>query len=329
MNKPCFTIIITAFNQENSIEKTINSVLTQGFEDFEVLVIDDCSSDNTLNVLQTIKNNNSKVKILHHEKNESTFMSRLSGIKAATGSYILFLDGDDFLQENALKNLHEEIITKEDFDVCEFSYIQGSTKEICYPLTINENTSWLENFAEENMPKTLIWDKLYKADVIKKAFENVPVAYMNVAEDWYMNICIAINTKKYIQSKITAYYYNDAEGITNINYSFEKNEKNIKSINKVLDFTKEVLSSIEDKALAERIINNFELKLYDWIRVKIKYQTRTEDINKSYLLLPKYFPLELIENDFSQLRVDAQKYRNGKVSIKNILKRIYHTLCRK
>ena len=328
MNTLCFSIIITAFNQEKSIEKTINSVLSQNFEDFEVIVVDDCSSDNTLNILKKIQEKNLKLKIIHHEKNESTFMSRLSGIKVAAGNFILFLDGDDFLQENTLRQF-QEIIAKEDFEVCEFSYIKGSNNQICYPETIMENSSWLENFAKENMPKTLIWNKIYNAEVLKKSFENIPTAYLNVAEDWYMNICIAKNTKKYIQSKIIAYYYNDAEGITNIKYSFEKNEKNIKSISKVLEFTKEVLSKIENKTLAERIINNFELKLYDWSRVKIQYQTITEDINKSYLLLPKYFPLSLIEKDFALLREDALRFRNGKISIRNILKRIYHTLRRR
>ncbi len=326
MKKPLFSIIITAFNQESKIEKTINSVLCQSCSDFEIVIVDDASTDNTFKLIKALQKKNDKIRIIRHEENKSSFQSRISGIKNARGQYLLFLDGDDLLIENSLQELKDQVIQKEDFEVCEFSYLQMSNNSKVISHNIAPALSFLEAFAMPDMPATLVWNKLYNTQFIKKAFSKIPAAYMNVAEDWYMNICIGINLKKYIQKDITVYCYNDFEGITNIKYSFEKNEKNFKSIQKVLECTASLLKSTNNVELAEKIISNFQCKLYDWAKVKIKYQTAQADVLKSYLLLSKYFPAECLENDFKLLFEDALKFRRGYFSLKNFLRRLYHFL---
>ena len=133
MTIPVFSIIITAFNQQSKITETIDSVLSQSFSDYEIIIVDDGSTDNTYDVIKKIAANNNKIKIVKHENNKSTFQSRMSGIKAATGQYTLFIDGDDSLLKDALLQLDNDVIEKEDFDICEFSYMKIDTKEIIEP----------------------------------------------------------------------------------------------------------------------------------------------------------------------------------------------------
>ena len=89
-----FSIIIPAYNVEQYIEEAIKSVLEQKFENYELILIDDCSTDNTKKILEKYKSE--KTKVYSTNKNTGTAAGpRNVGLDYATGEYILFLDGDD------------------------------------------------------------------------------------------------------------------------------------------------------------------------------------------------------------------------------------------
>lgn len=322
---PVFSIIITAFNQEDCIKVSINSLLKQTFKDFEIIIVDDYSTDNTRKILQAIQKENPNIKLVFHEKNSSTFMARLSGINTAVGKYTLFLDGDDSYFEDALQRLYEEVIQVEDFDVCEFSYLLKSSNQIINP-NIQDNVIPRIKALSQKDAVVSFWDKLYKTEIVQNAFKGIPVGYMTVAEDWYQSVCVALETKKFIQKNIPVYIYNDTNGITNRNYDFIKNEKNLNSINTVLSCMKKVLFEKTNENLADEVYTMIEKRLYEWSLIKIKYQTIQNDIYKSYLLLPKFFPVMYYENDFKNLYKDALKYRKGCFSFINLLKYLYHKI---
>ena len=328
MNKksPVFSVVITAFNQENCISNTVDSVLSQSFKDLELVIVDDCSSDNTPEILRKIAESDSRVKLILHKENKSTFITRLDGIRNTNGDFILFLDGDDAFFPDALQTLYEEVIQKEDFDACEFSYFETEENRTVKP---NPDTicTPVINVYSRMKPCVSFCNKLYKASLLQNAFNDVPEAYMNVAEDWYMSICAAFFAKKLIQKDILVYRYNTGRGITSKKYSFENNRKNFLSIKKVIECIELFLKKNNvDKNLASSIVQNMENGLYDWAKVKIKYQTEEKDIIKSYLLLPQTFSEETLEKDFSQLFLDAKKYQDGKFSLYNYLRKLYHGL---
>lgn len=99
---PFFSVVIPLYNKEDSISKTIHSVLSQTFESFEIIVVNDGSKDNGLYVVQEIKD--SRIKIISQE-NAGVSAARNRGVEAAVGEYILFLDGDDHWKENHLKEI--------------------------------------------------------------------------------------------------------------------------------------------------------------------------------------------------------------------------------
>lgn len=89
---PQISVIIPAFNSERTIEETVNSVLQQTFTDFELIIINDGSTDSTLNVLNQIQD--SRIRLFSHE-NSGVAASRNRGIRQAVGQYLAFLDADD------------------------------------------------------------------------------------------------------------------------------------------------------------------------------------------------------------------------------------------
>ncbi|HEX3008562.1 MAG TPA: glycosyltransferase family 2 protein [Bacteroidales bacterium] len=93
MKEPLVSVIIPTYNREHLIVKAIDSVMKQTFQDFEILIIDDASTDNTIQVLKNL--NNPKVQYYQLEKNGGQCIARNYGIKRAKGKYIAFLDSDD------------------------------------------------------------------------------------------------------------------------------------------------------------------------------------------------------------------------------------------
>ncbi len=105
-----FSVIIPSFNRENLIKATLDSVFSQKFDDFEVIVIDDGSTDNTINILKEYGN---KITICQQE-NQGPGAARNYGIRLAQGKYIIFLDSDDLWFPWTLTTFHQ-VITQQNF----------------------------------------------------------------------------------------------------------------------------------------------------------------------------------------------------------------------
>ncbi len=104
LTSPFVSIILPAYNAENTIEKAISSCLDQNFSNFELIVIDDGSEDSTSNVVNRLITNDSRIRIINSENN-GVSTARRKGIYAAKGIYLFFLDADDYLSTNSLEKL--------------------------------------------------------------------------------------------------------------------------------------------------------------------------------------------------------------------------------
>ncbi len=104
---PLFSIIIPLYNKEQSIRNTISSILKQTYDNFEIIVIDDGSTDNSLAIVKEI--NDSRIKVFS-KKNGGVSSARNYGINKAKGTYILFLDADDILLSNSLSVYYDLIM---------------------------------------------------------------------------------------------------------------------------------------------------------------------------------------------------------------------------
>lgn len=109
------------FNSETFISEAINSVLNQTFNGWELLLIDDESTDRTLETVKTFTDKHSNIKLLKNEKNQGAAISRNKGIKEAKGEYIAFLDADDLWKSNKLET-QLGFMKSEKCDVCYSSY---------------------------------------------------------------------------------------------------------------------------------------------------------------------------------------------------------------
>jgi len=167
-----FSIIIPAYNVQNYIRNSINSVLEQTFKDYEVIVIDDCSTDDTKKEIEKIKN----IKFIKHSENKGLGAARNSGMEVANGEYIIFLDGDDYFNNEEVLEKLNNLLGNNNPDVIYMGFeITGNRKELVIPteetyktiLNIYPNAwskCWNRKFLEENNFK--FPEKRYYEDVV-------------------------------------------------------------------------------------------------------------------------------------------------------------------
>lgn len=130
LKKIRFTIIMCAYNLEKIIQTAIESVIEQRFKNFELLIVNDGSTDKTLDVLKKFEEKDDRIKIINNKQNIGLSASRNKAIKHARGEYIVHLDGDDTLyNRNTLKRI-DETIGEEDADIIYFGvqYVGGTNK---------------------------------------------------------------------------------------------------------------------------------------------------------------------------------------------------------
>ena len=105
---PRFSVVIPLYNKENFIEKTMHSLLNQTYLDFEILVVNDCSTDASAAIVKRFDDR--RIQIIQHPINKGLSASRNTGIRSAKASYVAFLDADDLWKPLKLeKQLQNDI----------------------------------------------------------------------------------------------------------------------------------------------------------------------------------------------------------------------------
>lgn len=128
--KKRFSIIIPGYNVQDYVSVAIESVLKQDFKDYEIIVIDDCSTDNTSEVISKYKD----VKLIRNKENRASGGARNVGLDNANGEYIIFLDADDYLYANDVLSKIDKLIADQKVDVVYMGFkIGGNRDEIVIP----------------------------------------------------------------------------------------------------------------------------------------------------------------------------------------------------
>lgn len=125
------SIIVAAYNIEKYIYKCIDSIRKQTFKDIEIIIVNDGSTDSTLNIIRNLALKDSRIRIID-KKNEGLIEARKSGLDVANGEYILFVDGDDWLELDALEKLYNNAINNNSDIVIYNAYNSYDNNKIKY-----------------------------------------------------------------------------------------------------------------------------------------------------------------------------------------------------
>lgn len=256
------SIIIPVYNAEKYIEKCLDSVLNQTYKNIEIIVINDGSTDNSYDVLKKYKN---KI-ILINQKNHGVSYSRNVGIDKSTGDYIMFIDGDDWIDEDMVLNM-VDVIKEKKVDIVRCGYIREfpDHKEeltITNDKVIIEKKEIYDRFIS-NYDLSSPCCQLIKKACIKKKFDK----NIKIGEDYLFNLDLYsnINSCVFLPENYYHYLYNYNSATTVIDYDKIKKrcEDSIEVYSQLLEYIKIWNYNSKDiyQLVYYRIIKELNMKL--------------------------------------------------------------------
>ena len=228
------SICISAYNSEKYIENAILSIINQSFQNFEIIVVNDNSIDNTSKILMKLQNEEKRIKLINHSQNLGIYHSRVEGVLNSKSTYILFLDSDDMIFNPFLfENIYENYL-KYNLDIIEYTVFQKFEweKKLFYPK--DEESNHYHNYSKKiiyqpELSNILfyksntkiyskikcrnVWNKIYKKDIVLKSINYIGKSYFQkyyliIAEDTLLNLIIFNFAQNYTNLKIPGYLYN-------------------------------------------------------------------------------------------------------------------------
>lgn len=143
---PFVSIIMPAYNSSLYIKEAIESVVSQSYANWELVVIDDCSKDETQSIVKEISKRDSRVKLLINEKNMGAAASRNRGLDHVQGDYVALLDSDDYWHPQMLeKMLQRAKETSADIVYCSYEIVDEYGKKLCNDFIVPEKTTFEES----------------------------------------------------------------------------------------------------------------------------------------------------------------------------------------
>lgn len=213
---PEVSIIVPIYNAEKSIARCIDSILSQEYTDFELILCDDGSTDKSGQIIDEYREKDERIRVLHKE-NTGVSDTRNQGIAVAKGKYIQFLDADDWITVDATKLLVRTM--KEggcDLVISDFYRVIGD--RISHKGDIDaDGILTQEEFAEYMMVNPadfyygVLWNKLYKREIIEKYHLKMDES-VSWCEDFLFNLEYLLHTKRIAALQVPIYYYMKTEG---------------------------------------------------------------------------------------------------------------------
>ena len=252
-----FSIIIPAYNAEAYLQRCLDSIFSQEFEDYEVIVINDGSTDGTATLLEGYP----QVKVIHQE-NHGMATARNRGIDKAKGEYILFVDSDDELMPHALSNLAPQINGE---DIIEFgsSIFNEETKTITHfhlsPFTSHLSSGWAYFNRERLVPRPVhfvcIWQRAYRRAFLEE--NNLRfVNGLRRAEDDLFTTMVMLHARSVKTITDTLYIYHVRKGsITRT--SDPKLDADSWHVQQILADTFIPMQSIDKTAIQQVLASNY------------------------------------------------------------------------
>lgn len=208
MVKIFLSIIIPVYNGSKKINRCLNSIWEQGLDEsiYEVICVDDCSTDNTIKVIKQVQSSHSNLCLLTNPVNKRAGGSRNYGVKEANGEYIVFIDADDYFHSGALQVVLNVLDTKLDILVCDFARhsIDKPNDNLVHQFRSEEIMSGREFMIINGLPYAP-WKYVFKRKLMidNKCYFEEGVSCEDV--DWSHKIAFFAKTMQYKPILLTHY----------------------------------------------------------------------------------------------------------------------------
>lgn len=270
------SIIVPVYNVERYLDKCIFSILEQSFTDFELILVNDGSKDNSGMMCDGYKDRDSRIKVIHQE-NSGLSAARNIGIETSEGEYVTFIDSDDFIHRNMLEILYNNILgNKADISVCDYHLVYEG-KEISKELgdnniTLYTNIEGVKKIVEKSKASMIVaWGKLYTRNL----FCDIRYPALKYHEDEFVTYKLLYKSTKIVATDAKLYYYlQRSNGITGSTYSIKRLEK-LEALEEAIMFFKNENNEALTYLAEFRYLLNIQIAYY-----RVKYEM---DYNKEIM----------------------------------------------
>ena len=230
---PYISVCMAALNMKLYIKNNLLSIINQSFQNFEIIIVNDFSNDETENIVKKLQSKDSRIKMINHDKNLGVYRSRIEAMLNAKGEYILLMDPDDmYMNPNLFKEIYNYNLNN-NLDIIEFSVYQQKDGEKNIFLPDNHYEAHYHRFPKEiisqpelsdllyylpgskNYSKTIcrnIWNKIIRRKVFKKLYKYIGKDYYDAfvitADDMLMNSIAYQYADNYSNILLPGYLYN-------------------------------------------------------------------------------------------------------------------------
>lgn len=315
---PKISIIVPVYNCEKYISNCINSILEQSFKDFELILVDDGSSDRSSEICESFAKKDNRVRAIH-QPNSGVSRARNRGLDEAQGEYIGFVDGDDCIDKEMYEQLYKNLADNNaDISICGivnyFIKKDGTTEKIRQSQI---DGFWI--FSGEQALKEALQSRLYSVNPVnklfkRKLFDNLRYPEGKISEDAFLIPIVVFKACKVVYDSKPMYYYLRRENsITTSNFSDNDWD--------VVEAYENHLNMVSEKVPNLKKVAKFRyLWAYTYVIDKIMLSENSEnylkDFNKAFDFIKKNI-LQIIFNPYFSLK------RKIAVTVLLINKKIY------
>lgn len=274
MKEELISVIIPVYNCEQYLAECINSILNQTYQNLEIMIVNDGSTDNTLSICEEYKKIDSRISIVN-KKNTGVSDTRNIGVQNANGKYILFVDADDYLKNNMIERLYKSMIeNKADVVRCKCCSIKDNNvikKESLHNLTNKkivkeEINKIIGNFVtNENTIACYVGTMLIKRD--RYVMFNTNLTFMEDTE-FFIRLLFNINSIYFLDEELYYYRYNENSASKSPNRCFENIYGLIDSTNIIKEFLFE--NTIIDNKFLKKINNNIFNLIFSKLKIYVE-----------------------------------------------------------
>lgn len=259
---PTISVIIPVYNAAKTLNRCLNSIIAQDFKDFEVLLVDDGSTDDSGKICDEYRFKDERVKVFH-KKNGGASSARNVGLDNAEGDYIVFSDADDYVESNWLSEFERN---NKDVDIVISSFfmhhVSYGTKSFIYNCDTQQPsmaTSLLISCGECGF----LWNKCFKADVIRKYHISFNEDFKLYEDEEFVTNFMAY-AKKVRFSNITTYHYNVADNFIQKYQKTETLQCLINIYNHLIGFIpKDRFFTTAYSAIIDRMLSSINIYYYE------------------------------------------------------------------
>ena len=218
-NNPIISIIVPVYNASEYLRRSVDSILNQSFDNFELILVDDGSTDSSPMICDDLANTDDRI-IVIHQSNAGMSQARNTGLDMARGIYIGFVDADDWIDSRMYEILYRDIIDY-DADIVSIRYLIANNagvkplkmdKEDVEILTGSQKLRrYLEYGINSRSNLNSVWSKLYKRELFNDIHFPVGLRYEDLATNFKL---IDAANKFVIDNKYLYYYFMNSIGVT-------------------------------------------------------------------------------------------------------------------